>query len=374
MQKSVTLLVCLSPSVPHETITELDFYEIVAPVTPVHNVRLIEREGQMKAFVQVSSQKAANLAIDSLHCQLLNLGKTKLFISNKAAINYNMSIDQVLKLRGGKPRSLQAGSFPPTSIKRDSGCFNYDSMNEKNSQGRTKTGWDSVHKASVNPDALDASSSTKRKIIQNQHTKSTEVDSSCAVKNVTYKKGADAAQCSIKITHDSVHELDSKKVSKLFRRYGRIVNLDFDYEQTFWRITYISPKDVQKVVKAYEKNKLFGYELYDHKMNAPAQHNSEESCGIREIVHYLSGTEPQSSNDESVTLRIDVTAGYASIEEICRMVGKVCTPIELAQGYDTHDDSYFYLAKFVEYEQAAEVLFVLNSVYPENCSINARFE
>jgi len=329
----------------------------------------------MKAFVQVSSHEAAEAAIDNLHCQLLNLGKTKVFVSNKAAVNYNMSIAEVLKLRGGRPRSPQLACAMPQHGKREICRVNYDSINEKGSQERTKTGWDSERGASCNTGALNVEYKFKERRMKCQNTKSTNGDTSCAVNKLTYKKGVDAEQCSIKVTHSNVHELDSKKISKLFRRYGRLLNLAFDYEKTFWRITYSSPKDVQKVVKASEKDKLFGYELYDYRASTSVLRacDDDESCGTREIVKYLSRTEKQSDQEESVILRIDVTDGYIGIEEMCKMIAKVYMPIELAQAYDILEDGYFFLAKFVEYEQAGEVLFVLNSVDSKNCSINARF-
>lgn len=96
MIKKVSLLVCLSPSVSSDQITELNFYHIINPIIPVINLKLISKEGQMKAFVQVENESAANTVLNKLHCKLLNVGKVKVFISNKRYINYDKLLQEIL--------------------------------------------------------------------------------------------------------------------------------------------------------------------------------------------------------------------------------------------------------------------------------------
>lgn len=391
MIKQVTLLVCLSPSVPHETIDELSFFDIVSPIVQVLNVRLIAREGQMKAFVQVPDQVSADLVIEKLHCQLLNLGKTKVFISNKSAINYTRNLDEILLMRTGEKSSSnktlersRGMDFQCHSNESQDRPDKYQVRNKQNdhiSQERTKEAADSAYKKPFIGKDLNQVFINKDRGTDCQNTKSSSEEKSIAVMKNMYKISTDSLQCSVKITHSNLLELDSKKVSKIFRRYGRISNLFFNYDETYWTIIYSSPKDVQKVYKASTKNKLFGYELYgDDRYEANQQteiiraDHDEESCDTREIIHCLSGTDKQYSHDESVKLRIDVIDGYVNIEEICKMIAKVCIPIEIIQGFNLQTTGYFFVAKFNKYEEAAEVLFVLNSIPSKSSSINTRFE
>jgi len=96
MPNTVNLLVCLSPSSDRNSIDESSFYDIVNPFAPVINIKIVSRDDQIKAFVEVKNQYYAYNAISNLHGTILNVGKLNVYISNKQFISYFNPLDGVL--------------------------------------------------------------------------------------------------------------------------------------------------------------------------------------------------------------------------------------------------------------------------------------
>lgn len=100
MDNQVNLLVCLGPSRAQSKINQAILYLIMRPVVRILNIKIITLENQIKAFNQVENQTSADLAISKLNNKLLNMGKVRVFVSNKTNITYAQSLEQILAESG----------------------------------------------------------------------------------------------------------------------------------------------------------------------------------------------------------------------------------------------------------------------------------
>lgn len=62
-----TLLCCINPTSPIDDIDELIFYQIINPITTVVNIKIFNRDSQVKAFVQIKNEDLAKKILNNLH-------------------------------------------------------------------------------------------------------------------------------------------------------------------------------------------------------------------------------------------------------------------------------------------------------------------
>lgn len=96
--KLCTILCCLNPTCPAETIDEFTFYRMVNPVTQVINIKIFDRASQVKAFVQVSDEGAADIVIKELHGKQMNIGRIKVYTSHKKFISFDKPLPMILAM------------------------------------------------------------------------------------------------------------------------------------------------------------------------------------------------------------------------------------------------------------------------------------
>ena len=65
----------------------------------------------------------------------------------------------------------------------------------------------------------------------------------------------------VSITHNDPEFLCTKKVTKVFRRFGKLRGLTFDESTRAWTVEYAIEKEARKAALAAYNNKLFGFKL-----------------------------------------------------------------------------------------------------------------
>ena len=384
MSRSVNLLVCLSPSSTPETITELSFYTMINPIAKVTNIRMVAREGQMKAFVEVENQFKAELVIGELHGRLLNLGKVKIFVSNKESIYYNRSLESLLlghcglsqEIYGKSRIECQDTTFPSKSnsnqfidalkVLHKDKCTesqNIDAQTQKKVLSTMFFNNDNSKQAPLYNNIETDKITTK--IIISDHDKK--------VQNDHITENSNSATGRIQVTHDNITTLDSKKVLKVFRRFGRVFELTFNSEKKFWNIQYKSLNEVIKAANAMSKNKLFGFRPYPE--TTGFNDNREDSCINQQnnIIGSKNEFQPAIETnfvtlfDSSASLKISTNNNNMDIRDVCKLVSTVRVPLAVAQVVDISTKETYFLAAYLYRYEAAEVLVSLSTVNYANC-------
>lgn len=365
--KPVTLLVCLSPSVAPETITEQSFFSIVNVIAPVQNIKIIARDGQMKAFVEVPNTVAAQCVIDKLHCKLLNVGKVKVFVSNKNHINYTQTLQQLLCVAS----EVSDGSFSglrPSITNAPVFAGKYGTTNKKSEQKNSQKFNTPVHSKSQlkkieSKETYDVGSSNVSPLIDSG-AKGMVRDTRC-ISHVLNLGSEHNSNWAIKVTHIDPECLVAKKVTKIFRRFGKVRNMEFDAQDSSWTIEYAIEKEARKAALAAHNNKLFGYKLtivpefllftLDELISNSFGESSDE-C-MRNSKDKL----PYNSDASTHTLRIDSSMRRISLAELCTYVAGIHVPVKIAEAFDFINNRNFFFVDFVSYDEAHNVFNAINA-------------
>lgn len=381
MLKPVTLLVCLSPSISAKLINELSFYHIINPIAPVSNLKIITKEGQIKAFVQVENQDSADKVIDKLHGKLLNVGKVKIFITHKKYINYNATLQKVL----APCSNISQECFMKTKMD----CidkiknFNIDAFNiNQRPITDKKNGVNSLKKIPIN-ETHDVVNENSRFQIDDTNTVNfnsvsykAEVENCLSNMGCSYKvncgigqNNANESRWVITVTHNDIQALDEKQISRVFKQFGRVLNLQFNYQAVSWSVQYESENDAKEAVYAIQKKKLFGYQLCfppDELFKYSTSKRAHKCCRTStKSFNHTNNKYMAKMNQQNYIfniLRVDLYKNRMNIQDLCKIIARIQVPIKIVQAVDLKFNHYFFLVEFKYCFEAAEVFTFLNDL------------
>jgi len=173
----------------------------------------------------------------------------------------------------------------------------------------------------------------------------------------------------IRVTHDNYNQLNEKNVLKIFRRFGRVVDIRLNNSQQVCEVEYKTAKDIQKAIKAITKDKFFGFKLtdgqYDVSKDSQGNHQTLDKKNVcddaQQPAHFHSN--PYLVIINSFTVKITSNKNY-SIRDICNLFFETFIPKQLAEAYDYNTQQCFYLASFGSLYQAQFIVKTFNlSIY-----------
>lgn len=357
MQINPSLLVCLSPSVAPSQVNELIFYRLVDQITLVKNVRMIAYEGQLKAFVQVEDQEAANAVISALNGRLMNIGKVKVFVSNKSFVNYDQTLSQLLE----KYPSMED---PRVAFTKHTSLSTMVGLNAKSL----------LPMDSWTPD-IDVA----LKVLSSHSDKETcaikmhdFLDSSAAsVRNLKRLTSINVSNAVI-ITHEDTEAMSRNRVLRVFRRFGRVANMEMDLSTNSWVVEYRSVKDIEKAVKAINENKLFGYTLTN---SAVAPVNVEKASTLDKAIDFKKSEKRQQAFEEpKSTLRIEFNSLPFLLNTLVKLVSQKHLPNSLVSYSNPKNGRSYYNIQYDHMYQAAEALVNITTALRRYDDCKASFE
>ena len=367
--RNVTLLVCLSPSVAPQLITEASFFGLVNPITPVSNLKMVSAEGQLKAFVQVHDQMAATSVVDTLHGYTHAIGKLKVYVSHKKFINYEKRLSEILGL---VCTSANGSSFDAQKKGNEHGDSASTSCNMRRGSvlgpepprapssifGRdfgllAKSGEFNAIENKINKN------NAKTRILKNSNTD-------------TYQNDTQVLRYNISVTHSNVLELKSRKISEVFGQFGNIVKKSYNSERFVWTIAFDSEESVAAAIahlKTFESDNYTLVEITSEKRQTPdlcRAHTAQISnCETRNPIlmqkHNIIDSQHKQPDIalpyeyNKIALRILDTSQKATAKTVCRMVSRVALPVELLEACDVHAQQFFYIIKFSNQDVASKV-------------------
>lgn len=354
---------------PSSQVNELVFFHLVDQIAPVKNIRMIAHEGQLKAFVQVEDHMCAERVIAALNGQLMNVGKVKVFISNKGFVNYEQPLDQVIQ------KCLQEEQQEQSVVKRNS----YSTLHIANVQsGRqidnctespqpitSKVANMKIGGVPLNP----AAQRPRRPVLIKMNN---FLDSS-ALSQPMEEQPATTTPINplhaIKVTHSDEESLSHNRMLRVFRRFGRVINLVLDEEASCWTIVYRSTKDVEKAVKAVEEGKLFGYRL--HGTNNSRTSIDQRGCGRKNFER----EQPAFAQRPAIRAALRVTFNNTQVPlgSVAALVSRTHLPSKLTCFTNHKTSRCYYLVEYDYLYQAAEALVSLSHVPRDFEGCRARF-
>lgn len=371
MLKSETLLVCLSPSIPHQEVDELCFYDMINPVAEVSNIKVIDKEGQMKAFVELSDRDATGLVIKAFHKKHTGIGKFKVFVSNKSRLVYSRSIVDILQQREETCKFHLSRQETLTGIKLQTNEGEINPVSKNNSCLEKKKALDLRAKISFNYQRNPNNSQDQQLLRQNYHTEmalyaNPPIISNCTLAKVDdlYRNETTSKLFEVQITHKNATFLREKKVLRSFKRFGRIVNCHFDPEKNSWKLRYRFTSEVQKIICIIEKNQFCDYQLAEDKRNYlatnPRNEKIEDSFGGQHTYnnHNFSYFLSETPKIESAYLCIYANKRMTDID-VAKLVSRTHKPIELVQSISSVSKQLCFKVRFNYVYEASEVMIAL---------------
>lgn len=315
MNIKVNLLVCLSHKQPIIQSPELTLHKIISPVSPLSNIKVIGTGEVLKAFVEVANTMAAERVIEQLSGRTLAIGKIKIVMSKYRDIAYSTYVPM---------QTFKCSAIQNTQT---------HTTNSDNSQ-------EQIDKF-ANPGASSQINFFKGKV-PNVLEDSSPNDTAIVTNNT------------IKITHTDMESLKGGRVLRIFRRFGRIVNLNFDYDQTFWLIEYRSDKEVIKITNAILNDTLYGYQLF-------GENGQNKTSGSLPTTNQLSASDDKFEDDSTTHLQIFFARDFVSIEEASLLMARTHIPNFVYQCIEPDTGKPYFVAQFKKSEQVADVIKALRN-------------
>ena len=362
MNKHITLLVSLKPSKPQKDINELIIFDLVNPITDVMNLKPISKQNCIKAFVQVKSKQMADIVVNKLHGQNLDIGRIQAFISHKKYIHYEMNLKEVLKAcrQNTKTRLSNFKDGKKNQfISAFNGKINWDAVDDMKvetesfrKEDRFCRNIDDVLNKS-NPTigylSEDSISEIEHGMLQN----SAFIENNDNLIENLNKLEDKSSERVIQVIHQNLIELDQLRVFTTFKRFGNIVNLTFNYNRVFWSVEYESSNQARKAIRAIEDDEVGGYRIFGkHRQPIKRKKSSNSYINDTKLQKLIDCVKKQSLS----SLQVAFNDVKISIGMVCELISRTHSPIELRRCFDDKSGLYYYEANFEFLYQAAEVL------------------
>lgn len=247
MQHQVNLLVCLNPSVPHITITEHTFRAIINPLAPIMDAKVICKEGLIKAFVRVENKDLAVLVIEKFHGKIFNVGKIKVFESHKNFIRYHDEKDDSeldIKLLCEDTFEVDSKSRNKNNPDKKYNNFYKQIKKEDKTNNYTEIETFCMNDLAFNSGAQNSNPKPSSKEVLGcyHHQETSDTTNTNLLNFNILENNANNVDDEINITHKDKRFMRGSKVSKMFRKIGRILSIHYNDTEAFWTIRYRSKK------------------------------------------------------------------------------------------------------------------------------------
>lgn len=383
MIRQVNLLVCVNASVNPESIDEMDLYAVLSSVVQPADVKIISRESMVKAFVRVNEDEVETL-MDAFHGRLLKFGRMKMFLSHKQYISYDKPPKDMI---AGHADS-QCGGIAHAEVNNqaDKGFINKNVKPNTNSgcgcgginKKENCTLIESVlYKKNKNIDRDELPSLLVRGPSGDIEQSSLEhrASANCDIDNSGSLLQSQPVPFEVGVTHENVKFLEKGKISKIFRKIGRVIYITEDLGG-YRVVGYRSENEVLRAINAIKNGQFFGYKLHGTNSHFINRHDENSSPVFNHRAQeplVMLNTVSSSNNTGPVTLRLVAPQG-TSIENVCRLVSRIVMPLEIVEAMQPQTKQCFYLVSFRHCHQAAEAFARLSLLANENSSFDVTFE
>ena len=375
MNSHINLIVSVRTRHQFIRISDLHLYRLIAAITPVIGLQMIESSVNCRALVRVTDVVCSNAVIERLNGAQTELGSIWVSVAEGDAMVNEFACNTHASKKDGKENFKNVKDSQKrasTGLHRENGpqpayalfgsakqvreSFNVcESLNLKLSDSKSRlvgesatTGIKDVEDNTCNTSLLIKTQQSNIQTAKNS-TEDSDVLTSYAI-------------C---ITHDESAQLAEKRVLKAFRRFGRVFNMAFNAENSCWTLEYSSPKEIGKVSKVLSNDKLFGYRLVHAEPHKSSINDvSPTACSLRYTPTSKDISPAQvcvvKTQTHTRAIRIDIHSRALTLESLCLNVARIHVPVQISLGFDSVHRTHFCIADFRYAYEAAEVLVSMN--------------
>lgn len=369
MNSHVNLIVSVRARHQFIRISDLHLYHLIAAVTPVVGIQMLECSINCRASVAVSDVAAANEVIEKLNGAHTELGSVRVSVAEDNGAVNGLACNAYASKKESKENLKSV---------KDSLKFSKSDFCKENGQQKVYALFGNAKQARRNVDVWESLNSklgdSNQRLVGESATSGTKQveDNTCntslllATQKSNIQNGKNLSECpdepqSIRITHDEPAQLTEKRVLKAFRRFGRVFAMSFDADNACWTLEYSSQKEIGKVNKVLANGKLFGYRLaHEEPHKASIIDASPTACSLRytpsskDVNHGRPCAVKTPAH--GATIRIDIHGKQLTLESLCLNVARIHVPVQISLGFDSVRRTHFCVADFRFAHEAAEVL------------------
>lgn len=383
MPKTFKVLLSLRPSIPVDQITESSIYGPVSQVAQIRNLKIVERGALVKAEIYVTSQEAVSLVIKRLNGKIIGIGKVEVsapVVDPSIQTHYIKKAHTISEI-SGLSHSIEIES--QTSSRQLLRVYGSGSHTGSNSTNQTSKPQQTPSKG-IFTNSLQMTPVSRENSEDQSGSISGSKDISQSVDDVLKLIESGNAANIIKITHDDITALGNKKVLRIFRRFGRILNLAFDYERSHWWIEYRSNREAEKVTGAIERNDLYGYQVYKDEEEPDEKEEKVETVLDSEtkqpqvfdenLVQQVEKVSSPSYLPVWAFLQVSYQEKKVPKDYLSKLIAATHLPLQLIQGFNPNTHLDVLRATFNFIFEAAEVLESLTALKDGIESMGIDFE
>lgn len=396
--KLFTMLCCINPLGQPESIDEFVFYQMINPIAPVINIKIFDKKSQVKAFVQVETQELVDKVIKELTGKQLNIGKVKVFLSNKKFIAFDKSVAQIVteaNRRSANGDNIDQ-SYKTNKCLNNSPYVNNFSTDLRNnfqnySSWKTKS---QVPLIEFYSDKLD----NKKRLtsIENDlpffsinKKKESYYEDNLALKNDQQnelniniqKMTLNSCLRHLKISNFDMKYVGCQMLFNLFGCFGNIPTLIIHKNLNYAIIEYETEKQAQLVIKYMDCIKFCGRILNVSLYNDSELFDETSKKNRKEFQLYKNKPEDYRFNSESIStvtppsriLRISCSSVSCSITSLKKLIESIHRPINIIQEQDNSSNHASYLAQFNFLYESFKVLSELHKFEFEGYQLFVNF-
>lgn len=376
--KFISVLICLTPKPNSSPITEYTFYQLVNPISPVKNIKLINKTVPYKAFVQLESNEAADLVIDKLHSKTLNVGRLRVFISNKTYIALEKTLKQIIEEAQQfentntieKRNNLRNSEHHySNNILKDQNLQNISHHNRVQSDGHMCTsscGFNGCLACTPKPTVQQISKNNifpLSNLLRINKANNSKTKTNCSEIITRGIKKLTADQTSIYVKTAQLDASIASRLVEVANRYGDILSAEFETTKKILFIDFKSKFDAENMIKNlhnsyYAGNKLIVAlcESLSNILDASFDDNTYENSQLP--VHNLPIVSSKESKPKQIIWSLELVQPPTElvVEDFARIIGKMEMPKTVSEAVNRYSGDRVFVAEFDDRDKAMGVI------------------
>ena len=354
--KYVATLVCLNPPPTAQplSVSEYTFYKAINTIAAVKNVKLISRTAPYKALVQLETKEAAELVISQLHNSKTDIGRFKVFASNKTYISLEKTLKQV----------IEEGLVSENEGRR--GTHEFESEEHgfvpKHAHMGTKRGTYNLETMEViaMPSERDRVSSMEGPQWSEEHSREHKMNKMNARKKcseiiVRGAKSRSSGTTSVYVKTDGLNKSVASDIVQLANAEAELLGAELEISQNVLFLDLKCRADAERVVTALNGRPLRGHSLtaqtcphFEQLLDASVNSRSD-------TAHNLSNPR-RSAIKSGCALVLESPVDGMSVESLVLAVGKLCPPTRATEYRSKVHGERVLLVEYASEKQANWVL------------------
>lgn len=344
MPPVVNILMCIKPAVHLSIVDEQMLYQLVNRISPVLNMSLVAHHDIYRAFLQFKDETFSKKVCEVLNGKETDIGICESVEVCHTSVTYERSAIEFACLykRATVSHEVRSRSSSSVGEQKPQNCL-FEKIDKDNG-------------FSIKIDEIG-----KNKYHENNNRSTMEGDLDKHSDIILKKSCNDIATpvYSIVVTHPDAEYLNVKLIKRVFRRYGRIINLNYDSRRLSWTIQFGLETSVKKILRGIEGGKVFGYTLVKDNVSLPSKVIKSQEEDYDCIFENKITSKPINDSQACEARFLVFELKHANLEKIFKLASSIYTPISAVIGFDARSHRQYCYTEYKYMYQAAETMIAV---------------